>query len=94
MTTYEIFQELDDHRILMNLSELCSRIKWPQNSYEILQGFWSELWLPALVSNNSDDYRILQELGDRGILVKFTINTRALDFLIGYNSFMVYSGSS
>ena len=34
----------------------------------ILQGFLSEFWLPALVSNNSDDYRILQELGDREIL--------------------------
>ena len=45
-----IFEEIDDHGILM---------KW--NSYEILQGFWSEFWLSAIVSNNSDDYEILQE---------------------------------
>ena len=37
----------------------------------IFQGFWSEFWWPALLSNNSDDYWVLQELNDRGILVKF-----------------------
>ena len=55
-----IFEEIDDHGILM---------KW--NSYEILQGFWSEFWLSAIVSNNSDDYEILQELDDNRILAKF-----------------------
>ena len=46
-----IFEEIDDHGILM---------KW--NSYEILQGFWSEFWLSAIVSNNSDDYEILSRI--------------------------------
>ena len=31
----------------------------------------SEIWCPVLESNNSDQYQILQELGDHGILVKF-----------------------
>ena len=31
----------------------------------------SEFWYPVLESNNSDQYQILQELGDHGILVKF-----------------------
>ena len=52
-------------------SEFFSRIRWPHNSYEILQGFWSQFWRPALLSNNSDDYKSLQELDDQGILVKF-----------------------
>ena len=52
-------------------SEFSSKIRWLRNFYEILQGFWSEFWWPALVSNNSDDYWILQELDDHGILVKF-----------------------
>jgi hypothetical protein len=47
------------------------RIRWPRNSCEILQEFWSEFWWPALVSRNSDDYRILQKLDDHGIFVKF-----------------------
>ena len=47
------------------------KIKWPRNCYEILQGFWSEFWLSAIVSNNSDDYEILQELDDNRILAKF-----------------------
>ena len=29
-----------------------------RNYYEILQGFGAEFWWPALVSNNSNDYRI------------------------------------
>ena len=52
-------------------SDIFLKIKWPRNSYEILQGFWSEFWLSAIVSNNSDDYEILQELDDHGIFVKF-----------------------
>ena len=51
-------------------SDIFLKIKWPRNSYEILQG-WSEFWLSAVVSNNSDDYEILQELDDNRILVKF-----------------------
>ena len=34
----------------------------------------SEFWYPVLESNNSDQYQILQELGDHGILVKFQRN--------------------
>jgi hypothetical protein len=56
---------------LWNFSRIWSEFWWPRNSYEILQGFWSEFWWPAIVSYNSDDYEILQELDDRGILVKF-----------------------
>ena len=41
-------------------SEFFSRIRWPQNSREILQIFGSEIWLSAIVSNNSDDYEILK----------------------------------
>ena len=52
-------------------SDIFLKIKWPRNCYEILQGFWSEFWLSAIVSNNSDDYEILQELDDNRILVKF-----------------------
>ena len=37
---------------------------------EFFQGFCSEFWLSAIVSNNSDDYEILQELDDSRILVK------------------------
>ena len=47
---------------------ISSRIRWPRNSCEIL---WSELCLSAIVSNNSDDYEILQELDDNRILAKF-----------------------
>ena len=36
----------------------------------------SEFWKLAAVSNNSDDYRILQELDDHRILMKFS---RAFD---------------
>ena len=69
-------RKLGDHGIIMTLlkgfwSELLSRGRWPQIRCEILQGFWSEFWWPAIVSNNSDDYEILQELDDHGILVKF-----------------------
>ena len=53
-----------------NWSEFFSKIRWPRNSYEILQEFWSEFWWQALVSNNSDDYQILQEIDDHGILMK------------------------
>ena len=56
-------------------SDIFLKIKWPRNSYEILQGFWSEFWLSAIVSNNSDDYEILQELDDNRILVKFFDNS-------------------
>ena len=52
-------------------SDIFLKIEWPRNSYEILQGFWSEFWLSAIVSNNSDDYEILQELDDNRILAKF-----------------------
>ena len=83
---YEILQELDDHGILVKFFQdlirilvasqfrwqlNSSRVRWPQNSCEIIQGFWSEFWWPAIVSNNSDDYEILQELDDHGILVIF-----------------------
>ena len=49
------------------LSEFLSRIRQPQNSCEIFQGFRSEFWWP-------DDYEILQELDDQGILTKLYIN--------------------
>jgi hypothetical protein len=59
--------------------------RWPQNSYEILEGFWSEFWLLAIVSNNSDDYEILQELDDHGILVKFFQDLRnSCEILSGF----------
>ena len=48
-------------------SEFLSRIRWPQNSCEIFQGFRSEFWW-------SDDYEILQELDDHGILTKCSSN--------------------
>jgi hypothetical protein len=54
----------------------------PWNSCEILQGFRSEFWWPILVSNNSDDYQILQQLNDHMILIKnsrdFDQNSRVL----------------
>jgi hypothetical protein len=70
---------LDDHGTLMKFlkgfwSEFLSRIRWPQNSCEIFQGFRSEFWWPAFVYNNSDDYEILQELDDHRILTKFSSN--------------------
>ena len=70
---YWIYQELDDHGILMKFSRDFDQNSgiWPQNSYEIHQNFLSEFWWPALLSNNSDDYQILQKLDDRGIFVKF-----------------------
>ena len=53
-------------------SELFSRIRWPRNSYGILQRFWSEFLLSAIVSNDSDDYEILlKESDDHRIFVKF-----------------------
>ena len=39
-----------------------SRIRWPRNSYGILQGVLSEFWLSAIVSNNSDVYEILLKI--------------------------------
>ena len=71
-----LIRKLDDHGTLMKFlkgfwSEFLSRIRWPQNSCEIFQGFRSEFWWPAFVSNSSDDYEVLQELDDHGILVKF-----------------------
>ena len=56
-------------------SELFSRIRWPRNSYEILQRFLSEFWWSAIVSINSDDYEILQELDDHRILPGFDQNS-------------------
>jgi hypothetical protein len=50
-----ILQELDDHGIIEKIF-----IDFDQNSVK-----------PALLANNSDDYRILQELYDHRILVKF-----------------------
>ena len=34
-------------------------VRWPQNSFETLQEFWSEFWWPALVSNHSNDFWVL-----------------------------------
>ena len=53
---------------------MLSKIRWPRNSYEILQEFRSKFWWQALVSNNSNDYQILQEIDDHGILMKFQDN--------------------
>ena len=52
-----ILQELDDHGIIEKIF-----IDFDQNSVK-----------PALLANNSDDYRILQELYDIRILVKFVL---------------------
>ena len=52
-----ILQELDDHGIIEKIF-----IDFDQNSVK-----------PALLANNSDDYRILQELYDNRILVKFVL---------------------
>ena len=71
-----VLEELDDHGILVKFFKdlITSRIRWLRNSYEILQGFRAEFWLPALVSNNSDDYRILQKLDDLRILIKLSLD--------------------
>ena len=53
-----ILQELDDHGIIEKIF-----IDFDQNSVK-----------PALLANNSDDYRILQELFDHRILVKFVLD--------------------
>ena len=50
----KILQELDDHGIIEKIF-----IDFDQNSVK-----------PALLANNSDDYRILQEMYDHRILVK------------------------
>ena len=47
--------------------------------------FLIEFWLLVLVSNNSDDYRILQELDDHRIHMKFS---RAFD----QNSYVKFQG--
>ena len=44
--------------------------RWLQNSYEILERFWAEFWLSPIVSNNLDDFEILQESDGLGIFVK------------------------
>ena len=54
----KILQELDDHGIIEKIF-----IDFDQNSVK-----------PALLANNSDDYRILQELYDHRILVKFVLD--------------------
>ena len=75
--SYEIFKNFDQNSVgqplypTIQMTIKFFKSRWPQNSYEILEGFWSEFWLLAIVSNNSDDYEILQELDDHGILVKF-----------------------
>ena len=51
----KILQELDDHGIIEKIF-----IDFDQNSVK-----------PALLANNSDDYRILQEMYDHRFLVKF-----------------------
>ena len=53
-----ILQELDDHGIIEKIF-----IDFDQNSVK-----------PALLANNSDDYRILQKLYDHRILVKFLLD--------------------
>ena len=53
-----ILQELDDYGIIEEIF-----IDFDQNSVK-----------PALLANNSDDYRILQELYDHRILVKFVLD--------------------
>ena len=53
-----LLQELDDHRIIEKIF-----IDFDQNSVK-----------PALLANNSDEYRILQELYDHRILVKFLLD--------------------
>ena len=92
-----VFNNSDDYEILKNqmtteflwkflgFDQNSSRNRWPRNSHEILQGFLSEFWWPALVSNNSDDYQILQELDDHRILMKFS---RAFD----QNSYVRFQG--
>ena len=48
--------------------------RWPQNYCENFHLFRSEFFEPALLSNNSDDIRILQELYDHRILVIFVLD--------------------
>ena len=46
------FQDWNDHGIIQVFcSELFSRIRWPQNSYIRLHGFWSEFRWPTLVTS-------------------------------------------
>ena len=86
----EAILSIQQFRSLLN----SSKIKWPQNSCEVLPGFdqnpsiigwlwnffeilgfWSEFWLLATVSNNPDDYEILQKLDDHGNLPGFDQNS-------------------
>ena len=77
-----MFQKLDDHGILVKFFKVfgCQenpdqysdrKIRWPQNSCEIPKRFWLQFWWPALLSDFSDDYQILQELDDHWIVAKF-----------------------
>ena len=51
-----------------------STSRWPQNYCENFHLFRSEFFEPALLSKNSDDIRILQELYDHRILVIFVLD--------------------
>ena len=51
----------------------------------------SEFWYPVLESNNSDQYQILQKLGDHGILVKFQRNFDQNSFQ-GLNDYGILQG--
>jgi hypothetical protein len=89
--SYEIFKNFDQNSVgqplypTIQMTIKFFKSRWPQNSYEILEGFWSEFWLLAIVSNNSDDYEILQELDDHGILVKFFQDLRnSCEILSGF----------
>ena len=62
------FQGLNDYGILQGFwSLLFSRIRWPQNSFEILQGFRSEFWWPQKFQRDFDQ-NSFQDLNDHGIL--------------------------
>ena len=71
MTNLRI-RKLDEHGILIHYNMILIRFIF--KNYDILQGFRSEFWLPALVSNNSDDNEIFQELDDYRIIMKFSKN--------------------
>ena len=74
-------------KFFKDLIKFFSIIRWPQNSCEILPGFdensssitrpWNSsrilirILLSDIVSNNSNDYEILQKLDDHRILFKF-----------------------
>ena len=49
-----LMRKLEDQGIILKLlkgfwSELLSRLRWPQNSCEIIQRVWSEFWWPVFV---------------------------------------------